>query len=126
MKILSPSSTKEAALSESEDKSVLEKDHKQKGSMKLSDLRLEIKEKKYDEGVLISLRWKDKSDKLVCWASTDKYPASDGYRWFGDFEISKRYRGYGLGKQIIEFIKSEYKAGALGVAKDNEIAIRLY
>ena len=116
----------ESMILESEDKSVLEKDHKQKGSMKLSDLKLEIKEKKYNEGVLISLHWKDKSDKLVCWASTDKYPASDGYRWFGDLEVSKQYRGYGLGKQIIEFIKSKYKAGALGVAKDNEIAIRLY
>ena len=104
------------------------KDYKQKGLLKLSDLELKVKSKNIKEDYVgIALEWLSKdTNKPVCWVIVDKFPASDGYYWFGSLEVDKKYRGYGLGKQIVEFIKYKYKAGALAVAKDNEIAIKLY
>ena len=56
----------------------------------------------------------------------DTIPAFDGYKWFGSFRISKKYRNHGLSEQILKLAIDKYGAGALSVNKDNEIAIRIY
>ena len=112
-------------INESEDKSYIDKNHKQNGHKKLSDFKLSKSQNK-DEGKSYNLSWIDENNKTVGKVRVDTVPASDGYRWFGDLEVSKNYRGYGLGNQILKFVISEYKAGALAVYKDNQIAYNMY
>lgn len=117
-------SLSESAINESDDESFIDKNHKQKGAKKLSEFRL-VKTQNNDEGKSYNLKWYD-GNKLVAKVTTDSIPASDGYRWFGSLQVSKQYRGYGLSNQILKLIISKYKAGALAVYKDNEIAYNLY
>lgn len=112
-------------ISESNDESYIDKNHKQNGQKSLSDFKFS-KTKNNDEGKSYNLYWKDDNDKLVGKVTVDTIPASDGYRWFGNLEVSKKYRGYGLGKQILDIAVKKYKAGALAVYKDNEIAYNMY
>lgn len=112
-------------ISESNDESYIDKNHKQNGQKRLSDFKFS-KTKNNDEGKSYNLYWKDDNDKLVGKVTVDTIPASDGYRWFGNLEVSKKYRGYGLGKQILDIAVKKYKAGALAVYKDNEIAYNMY
>ena len=110
---------------ESSDKSYLDKNHKQKGQKRLSDFKFS-KTKNNDDGESYNLFWKDDNDKVLGKVTVDSIPASDGYRWFGSLEVSNKYRGYGLGKQILDIAANKYKAGALAVYKDNEIAYKMY
>lgn len=112
-------------IEESNDKSYIDKNHKQNGQKRLSDFKF-FKTKNDDDGESYNLFWKDDNDKVVGKVTVDSIPASDGYRWFGSLEVSNKYRGYGLGKQILDIIVNKYKAGALAVYKDNEIAYKMY
>lgn len=112
-------------IEESSDKSYLDKNHKQNGQKRLSDFKFS-KTKNNDDGESYNLFWKDDNDKVVGKVTVDTIPASDGYRWFGSLEVSNKYRGYGLGKQILDIAVNKYKAGALAVYKDNEIAYKMY
>ena len=107
----------------SSDYSKVDKNHKRKGSMNLSDLDVSIRGRK-DEGMSNLYTWR-KNGKFVGRVLVDTIPASDGYKWFGSLRVSEKYRGYGLGDQIVEFVK-DHGGGALAVSKDNEIAKRLY
>lgn len=77
------------------------------------------------DGEPVTLKWYD-GDKLVGTILVDTEPASDGYMWFGSFEVDPEYRGMGIGTQILGYAMDEYRAGALGVRKDNKTAIGLY
>lgn len=112
-------------IEESNDKSYIDKNHKQKGQKRLSDFKF-FKTKNNDDGESYNLFWKDDNDKVVGKVTVDSIPASDGYRWFGSLEVSNKYRGYGLGKQILDIAVNRYKAGALAVYKDNEVAYKMY
>lgn len=112
-------------IEESSDKSYLDKNHKQNGQKRLSNFKFS-KTKNNDDGESYNLFWKDDNDKVVGKVTVDSIPASDGYRWFGSLEVSSKYRGYGLGKQILDIAVNKYKAGALAVYKDNEIAYKMY
>ena len=116
----------EKSIHESEDKSSLSKDYK-KGKLNLSDFKLVTIKHREKEGKPVSLTWynKNTADRIAT-VLTDTEPASDGYRWFGSLEVFPKYRGYGLADQIIDLVVNKYKAGALAVHKDNEIAIKLY
>lgn len=112
-------------LSESVDKSSLDANFKKKDKIKLSNLRMESRQRN-DEGKSLVLSWYNDKE-FVATVLVDTIPASDGYKWFGSFRVSKKYRGSGLGDQIMDLIiSSKYKAGALSVYKDNEVAINLY
>lgn len=112
-------------IEESNDKSYIDKNHKQNGQKRLSNFKF-FKTKNNDDGESYNLFWKDDNDKVVGKVTVDSIPASDGYRWFGNLEVSNKYRGYGLGKQILDIAVNKYKAGALAVYKDNEIAYKMY
>ena len=112
-------------LNESSYKSTIDPNNKKKELIKLSDLELRTRHRN-DEGKSIVLSWYD-NNKFVATVLVDTVPASDGYLWFGSFRISKPYRNHGLSEQILKLITSnKYKAGALSVNKDNEIAIHIY
>ena len=112
-------------LQESSYKSKLDVNNKKKELIKLSDLELRTRHRN-DEGKSIVLSWYD-NNVFVAMILIDTIPASDGYKWFGSFRISKKYRNHGLSEQILKLATSDkYKAGALAVNKDNEIAIHVY
>lgn len=123
--------------------STLEKGHQQNGRMSLSSLkRITIDEGKRKElsnsyGFLKhfygndewhqTVGWLDRKGNLVaaiCVSKPDKEYA--GQMWLTDFEIVKEYRGYGLSKQILDYACKSCGADALGVAKDNKIARKVY
>lgn len=112
-------------INESEDKSFISKNHKQRGYIALSKFNV-FKIQHQNEGNSFTLCWKDKDNKFVGKITIDSIPASDGYRWFGDLVVSKKYRGYNIGEQILNLATDKYKAGALAVYKDNQIAYEMY
>lgn len=50
----------------------------------------------------------------------------DKYKWIRVIEVSTKYKGYGLGNQLLDFSVKELGGNALTVDKDNEIALRMY
>lgn len=48
-----------------------------------------------------------------------------GHIWITAIEVAKDYRGYGLGKQLVEYCKS-LGADLIGVSEKNEVAKKLY
>ena len=111
-------------LIESSYKSELSDNNKKKSRINLSDLELRIRQRN-DEGKSIVLSWYDDGN-FVATILIDTIPASDGYKWFGSFRISKKYRNHGLSEQILKLAIDKYGAGALSVNKDNEIALNVY
>lgn len=113
-------------LVESEDKSFLDKNHKQKGFLSLEDFRIVKTFNNQYEGKPVTVKWTDNKGRTAGIVTADSLPACDGYRYLGDLFVSDIYRGYGLGEQILDFAVKNLKAGALAVEKDNQIALRLY
>lgn len=66
----------------------------------------------------------DKDNNLVGYISTNK--EKDGLIWITALEVSNQYKGYGLGKQLLDYGVKHLGAQALGVAYDNEVAIQMY
>ena len=113
----------EFTLLESDDESHIEKGHKQKDTIKLSDLEMKVRQRN-DEGKSKVYSWYD-DGKFVGTILIDTVPASDGNKWFGSLRVNKKYRGHSIGDQIIDFAIKK-GASALAVYKDNEIAIHMY
>jgi len=67
--------------------------------------------------------WFDKDDNVVAMVGIDK---SRHPYWIYDLVVSEKYRGYGLGKQVLDYTVKELGGEALTVRKDNNIAIRMY
>lgn len=134
---------------ESEDYSIVDKRFKPKGTKRLSDFQ-KIKVTKNiinqyknkipslrclldfpDNSKNISYLFLD-GDKYVgtCSVCPDKF-YGDGwhtkeYNVIHNLEISKPYRGYSLGKQMLDFAVNELDGNAMCVYDDNEIAKSIY
>lgn len=63
-------------------------------------------------------------DELVCYVSVTK--EKDNLNWITGLEVLPPYRGDGLGKQLLDFTVKSLNATALGVSKNNEVAINMY
>lgn len=140
-----------ASLHESVLKSSVDKDHKQKGTLRLSQfaqyaLTKERRKKYmadfpnlrhfYDHGEKShdSIIWVDDNDHPV--AAVSVYYENDdpsavqdqwsGHNWISELEVAKEYRGYGLSKQVLNYAVRTLKADALGVADDNKLAQKVY
>lgn len=118
-----------------EENSNLDNDHEKNGIILLKDCKVSSKVNRSlgdPNTITISWSYKDKKDKKdskeveVASVTLDEEPASDGYVSFGNLKINDNFLGYGLGTQIIEYIKSKYKAGAVSVGKDCKKAISVY
>lgn len=120
-------------------KSSIDNDFKSKGKKSLSDFKKEKISKevlnKYKQNAKF-LRHIDPKDNgylfldknnIVAVVSVSKVE-KDGneYNWITAIEVSKEYRGYGLGIQLLDLSVKELKGNALTVAIDNEVAIRMY
>lgn len=118
--------------------SVLDKDHKQKGSKKLSFFKkIAISENvisKYKEDYKFLSHIKtDKNckgylffyDKELVAVLSVEYK-ENGENWIQAIEIVKKYQGYGLSEQLLDIALKEFKATYLSVNKNNELAIYIY
>lgn len=76
---------------------------------------------KYDDECVV---WVD-GDKYVGSVTYDKKPDEQGYVWITGLDVGYDYLGAGLGSQILEYAMKA-GANALGVQRDNEIAMRMY
>ena len=79
------------------------------------------------------LKHVDLDDDSYVWFDNDKIVAilmidnkGDNDIWITGLEVSKEYRGYGLGKQILNFAIQKLRVNALSVRKNNKIAIDMY
>lgn len=127
--------------------STVENDYKPKGRMNLSQFK--SKELTEADRKKLSQQYKflrhfystDESHKVIIWMNDDdlvaaigvSYPDKmqnpgkwAGHNWIDSFEIASDYKGYGLSKQIMKYAISTLHADALGVAKDNKLAQKVY
>ena len=126
-------------------KSVIDPNHKQKGTMKLSDLKLVKVDKEYlqkhgKKGALRDASASNEYCATVAWELDGEpivtiavgYPnpkerePGDNYNWIGNLLVDPKYRGYGLGKQAMEYAIKELGGDALAVRSNNEVAISMY
>lgn len=125
-------------LSESALKSTINPDYKPKGKKLLSNYRTTkitedfIKANKKDYPFLKHIR--TSPDTESCMWLDGKNPVavvvvrkeSEIYTWITSIDIFPRYRGYGLSYQILDYATKRMGANCLTVAKDNEIAKKVY
>lgn len=125
-------------ISESALKSTIDPDYKPKGKKLLSNYRTTkiteefIKANKKDYPFLKHIR--TSPDTESCMWLDGKNPVavvvvrkeSEIYTWITSIDIFPRYRGYGLSYQILDYATKKMGANCLTVAKDNEIAKKVY
>lgn len=128
-------------ISESSLKSTLDPNFKAKGHKSLSNFK-KVKidkafvDKNKDEAKFLrhikldnsvtSYAWLDKNGTIAAIASVEYDHPEKGCNWIEAVEVTKPYKGYGLGTQLINYAVSSMKGNALTVAMDNEIAKRMY
>ena len=130
---------------ESVNKSKIDKDFESKGHKSLSSFKCvklthDVRKKYEVESKMLKHAWEDDAthdariwldgDKMVAhvcvFTARKKDPKYDGYKWISSLEVSPEYRGYGLGKQLLDFAVDTMGGTALGVYKDNAVAIKMY
>lgn len=125
-------------ISESALKSTINPDYKPKGKKLLSNYRTTkiteefIKANKKDYPFLKHIR--TSPDTESCMWLDGKNPVavvvvrkeSEIYTWITSIDIFPRYRGYGLSYQILDYATKKMGANCLTVAKDNEVAKKVY
>lgn len=118
-------------------KSEIDKAYTKKGNIKLSDLtkkelnNMNINKYKYDHKFLSHIRTKNtkgylylnKNDLVACIAVETK---NNNENWIQAIEITNKYRGYGLSKQLLNICVDELKANYLSVNKNNKLAYKIY
>ena len=117
-----------------------DEDYKSKGTIDLDSLRA-IKltpelVKKYGETYkfLKHIRLEDDctarifmrehGDEILCGLCVQE--KSDGHKWIQALEVYHEFRGYGLGKQMLDYAVTKLGAEYLSVSKKNQIAIDMY
>lgn len=116
--------------------SSIDPDYKKKGNMKLHSLSKKelnpatINRYKNTYKFLSHVKVKNTSgylyfnndDLVACIAVETK----DDGRWIQAIEITDKYKGYGLSKQLLDVCVSEFKATHLSVNKNNNLAYKIY
>lgn len=125
-------------ISESALKSTIDPNYKPKGKKILSNYRTTkiteefINANKKDYPFLKHIR--TSPDTESCMWLDGKNPVavvvvrkeSEIYTWITSIDIFPRYRGYGLSYQVLDYATKKMGANCLTVAKDNEIAKKVY
>lgn len=114
--------------------------HKSLSSFKCTKLTHDVRIKYESQSKMLKHVWEnDETHDSRIWLDGDKMvahvcvftgrkkdPNYDGYNWITSLEVSPEYRGYGLGKQLLDFAVNTMRGTALVVYKDNEVAIKMY
>ena len=124
---------------ESSLKSDLDKDYKPKGRISLSDFKAkqitEITPEMKKSTITFFKHIDAKRDTVYIWMDNDEIVGvvsvrygdkEDNHNWITAIQVNPKYRGYGLGEQILNFSISHLHANALSVAIDNKIALEMY
>ena len=74
----------------------------------------------------VAYAWLTKNDKIVARLYITNEDYGDGYKWIALIEIENGYRGNGYGEQVLEFAITHEHGDALGVHKNNTVAINMY
>ena len=74
----------------------------------------------------VAYAWLTKNDKIVARLYITNEDYGDGYKWIALIEVENGYRGNGYGEQVLEFAITHEHGNALGVHKNNTIAINMY
>ena len=74
----------------------------------------------------IAYVWENKNNNIIAKLYIDNKDYKDGKKWIALIEITNGYRGTGLGKQVLEYAINVEKCTAIGVHKDNIVALNLY
>ena len=90
------------------------------------DIAKDIKNQGLDYNKDVAYVWMNKNDKWVAKLYIDNTNYGDGKKWIAMIEVSNGYRGCGLGKELVMHAINVDKCDALGVHKDNKVAIKLY
>lgn len=93
---------------------------------KHKDIAKDIKNQGLDYNKDVAYVWMNKNDKWVAKLYIDNTDYGDGKKWIAMIEVSNGYRGCGLGKELVMHAINVDKCDALGVHKDNKVAIKLY
>ena len=121
----------------------IDKDHKQKGSKRLNQFKVNNLDKsfidtcrktnldaytKYLRHIRVNndtsgCIYTDK-DKIVAILNTET--KKNGMIWIQALEIAEEYQGYGLSKQLLLIATKKYNAKYLSVDKNNKVAIDIY
>lgn len=74
----------------------------------------------------VAYAWLTKNDKIVARLYITNEDYGDGYKWIALIEVENGYRGNGYGEQVLEFAINHEHGNALGVHKNNTVAINMY
>lgn len=124
-------------------KSTIDNNYKSKGKKNLSSFKIEhiteavINKYKKEYPFLSHVRCKD-TKEYICdgyiWFDNDELVAmvgsceyiDDKTKWVVSLEITNKYRGYGLSKQILDYAVKSMGCKYLSVNKNNKIAKKVY
>lgn len=122
----------ESVFEETSYRSKITDDFKAKGKKNLS----QFKKVKIDKNLIEKyssttkmLKEADESEFGFAWFDEDKlvgYCMANDYGWITAVEVSKDYKGYGIGEQLLKYAMSNMGGNRLGVHDDNEVAMKLY
>ena len=125
---------------ESNLKSEIDPDYKPKGNLSLSkfkkakvtEITKEMKEsaitffKHIDAKRDTTYVWYDGQDIVGVGSVRHVIMDTANYNWITAIQVNPKYKGYGLGKQILDFCVKKLNGDALTVAIDNNIAFEMY
>ena len=131
---------KSSAAMESSLKSKIDNDYKPNGKMSLNKFKIqkvtEITPEMKKSSLTFFKHIDAKRDTTYMWLDGKEIvgvgsvrPVVSGgktYNWITAIQVNPKYRGYGLGNQILKFCVSKLKGNALTVAIDNEVAMEMY
>jgi ribosomal protein S18 acetylase RimI-like enzyme len=123
---------------ETHDKSTVDPNYKPKGNKKLSSFkRINLTDRVLDryqgDELLKDIMPSQAPFRNAClWLDGDKPVATvEVHQWNGhhiidSVAVAKQYRGYGLGRQVVDYAVNELGGDMLGVYDDNYVARKLY
>jgi uncharacterized Fe-S center protein/ribosomal protein S18 acetylase RimI-like enzyme len=117
-----------------------DEDYKSKGTIDLNSLRAIkltpelvkkyretykfLKHIRLEDDCTARIFMREHGDEILCGLCVQE--KSDGHKWIQALEVYHEFRGYGLGKQMLDYAVTKLGAEYLSVSKKNQIAIDMY
>ena len=75
--------------------------------------------------VTVGYIWVDENNNFVG-TCTVEYNLLEKFNWITSIEVADEYRGYGLGKQLLDYAVKSLKGNTLSVWVENPVAMQMY